>query len=224
MKKILLLIVSFLFTVTLVSCDQMISHYTDDSHSQLSYVKDYDQFKQLIERNQDSYNRFYPEAVFESVEMDDNTSSEKSNVSTTNVQVQGIDEGDIVKVDDTRIYMLSYDAFHVIDISNDCMSLLLSQSLASTREDSSYTYYQELYITENEVIVIGQRYSYYLQSRDGQTKESDFIDIEPWYYFGLPESIIEIYLIFTILSIFNIFTYFFVIALAVHPQRNLFLF
>jgi inhibitor of cysteine peptidase len=193
MKKILLLIVSFLFVVTLASCDQIVTHYNDDTHSQLSYVKDYDQFKQLIEQNQNSYNRFYPEAVFESVEMDDSTSSEKSNISSTNVQVQGIDEGDIVKVDDSRIYMLSYDSFYVIDVSNDNMSLLLSQSLESTREDSSYTYYQELYITENEIIVIGQRYAYYLQSRDGQTKESDFIDIEPWYYFGLPESVIEIY-------------------------------
>ncbi len=198
MKKILLLFVSFLFLVTLASCDQTVTHYNDDAHSQLSYVKDYDQFKQLIEQNQNSYNRFYSEAVFEegvfeSVEMDDSTSSKTSNISSTNVQVQGIDEGDIVKVDDSRIYMLSYDAFHVIDISTDTMSLLLSQSLESTRDDSSYTYYQELYITEDEIIVIGQRYAYYLQSRDGQTKESDFIDIEPWYYFGLPESVVEIY-------------------------------
>ena len=193
MKKILLLIVSFLFVVTLASCDQIVTHYNDDAHSQLSYVKDYDQFKQLIEQNQNSHNRLYPEAVFESVETDDSRSSEVSNISSTNVQVQGIDEGDIVKVDDSRIYMLSYDSFYVIDVSNDNMSLLLSQSLDSTREDSSYTYYQELYITENEIIVIGQRYAYYLQSRDGQTKESDFIDIEPWYYFGLPESVIEIY-------------------------------
>ena len=198
MKKILLLFVSFLFLVTLASCDQTVTHYNDDAHSQLSYVKDYDQFKQLIKQNQNSYNRFNPEAVFEegvfeSVEMDDSTSSKTSNISSTNVQVRGIDEGDIVKVDDSRIYMLSYDAFHVIDISTDTMSLLLSQSLESTREDSSYTYYQELYITENEIIVIGQRYAYYLQSRDGQTKESDFIDIEPWYYFGLPESVVEIY-------------------------------
>ncbi|MGB0202828.1 MAG: beta-propeller domain-containing protein [Acholeplasmataceae bacterium] len=198
MKKILLLFVSFLFLVTLASCDQTVTHYNDDAHSQLSYVKDYDQFKQLIKQNQNSYNRFNPEAVFEegvfeSVEMDDSTSSKTSNISSTNVQVQGIDEGDIVKVDDSRIYMLSYDAFHVIDISTDTMSLLLSQSLESTREDSSYTYYQELYITENEIIVIGQRYAYYLQSRDGQTKDSDFIEIEPWYYFGLPESVVEIY-------------------------------
>ncbi|MGB0345676.1 MAG: beta-propeller domain-containing protein [Acholeplasmataceae bacterium] len=198
MKKTLLVFVYFLFLVTLASCDQTVTHYNDDAHSQLSYVKDYDQFKQLIEQNQNSYNRFYSEAVFEegvfeSVEMDDSTSSETSNISSTNVQVRGIDEGDIVKVDDSRIYMLSYDAFHVIDISTDTMSLLLSQSLESTREDSSYTYYQELYITENEIIVIGQRYAYYLQSRDGQTKDSDFIEIEPWYYFGLPESVVEIY-------------------------------
>ncbi len=190
MKKIFLLFILIAFTFGVVSCTQDIVHNDDDSHLQLAYIDNYNQLKLLVEDTMYYKNRLYPEAAADSLESD---GSNDLDYSTTNVQVQGIDEGDIIKVDTNRIYTLSYDTFNVIDVTTDDMTLLLSKTLETTRNGESYTYYQELYVTERYVIVVGQRFSYYLQSFGGNTKESDFIDIAPWYYYGLPETIVEIY-------------------------------
>ncbi|MDA0872128.1 MAG: beta-propeller domain-containing protein [Firmicutes bacterium] len=190
MKKILLLVFIILLSFAVASCTQEIIHNDDDSHLQLAYIDNYTQLKFLIEETNDYKNRFYPEVTTDGLESDGSTNS---NYSTTNVQVQGIDEGDIIKVDGERIYTLSYDRFNVIDVTTNEMTLQLSKTLETSRSGESYTYYQELYVTDSYVIVVGQRFSYYLQSFDGDTKEGAFIDIAPWYYYGLPETIVEIY-------------------------------
>ena len=190
MKKILLLITLLTFTLGLASCTQDIVHNDDDSHNQLSYISDYNQLKLLFEGSNLNKNRLFPEVAMDGLESD---GSNDTDYSTTNVQVQGIDEGDMIKVDAERIYTLSYDTFNVIDVTSNEMTLLLTKTLETTRNDESYTYYQELYVTENYIIVVGQRFSYYLQSFEGDAKASEYIDIAPWYYYGLPETIIEIY-------------------------------
>jgi uncharacterized secreted protein with C-terminal beta-propeller domain len=190
MKKILLLLFSLSITIGLASCAQDMIHNNDESHLQLAYIDNYNQLKLLIETSNDYKSRLYPEVATDGLESD---GSNNTDYSTTNVQVQGIDEGDIIKVDAKRIYTLSYDTFYVVDVTTDELTLLFSKTLETSKSDGSYTYYQELYITESYVIVVGQRFSYYLQSFDGNTKEGDFIDIAPWYFYGLPETIVEIY-------------------------------
>lgn len=190
MKKIFLLVMLVTLTVGVASCTQDIIHNNDDSHVQLAYIDNYTQLKLLVEESSYNKNRFFPEVSTDALESE---GSNNSNFSTTNVQVQGIDEGDIIKVDGERIYTLSYDRFNVIDVTTNDMTLLLSKTLETSRSGESYTYYQELYVTDSYVIVVGQRFSYYLQSFDGNTKEGAFIDIAPWYFYGLPETIVEIY-------------------------------
>lgn len=202
MKKIFFSILLFLLMTGLASCYGDIIHNDDDSHLQLAYIDNYEQLKLLVEKTNLYKTRFFPNITSENLESD---GSNDSDYSTTNVQVQGIDEGDIIKVDAKRIYTLSYDRFNVIDVTTDEMTLLLSKTLETSRSDESYTYYQELYVTERYVIVVGQRFSYYLQSFDGDTKESEFIDIAPWYFYGLPETIVEIYDIES-LALTNTFT------------------
>ena len=190
MKKILLIILLFTVTISMASCYSNVYHLNDPNHSELAYIEDYDQLKTLIDLQTSYQNRFFPEVAMEDAE---STTSAQKDYSTTNVQVSGIDEGDIIKTDGNRIYMITYDKLVVVDVSTPTMEVLLSKTLESTSNEQSYTYYQELYVTDKNLIVVGQRYSYYLQSKTGEVLTNEFIDIEPWYFYGLPETIVEIY-------------------------------
>lgn len=76
--------------------------------------------------------------------------------SQTNVQVYGVDEGDMVKVDQRHIYRLDYQSVHVIE--------LLAQGAMQQRfhlEAARHQYFTELYLTEDYFIVVGVRYEPY---------------------------------------------------------------
>ncbi len=190
MKKFLLFSMMLLFVFILTSCSNGITHTLDPNHSELAYINDYEQLKALIDKQTIYQSRIFPEVMMEDAV---STTSAQKDYSTTNVQVSGIDEGDIIKTDGNRIYMITYDKLVVVDVTTPTMEVLLSKTLDSTSNEQSYTYYQELYVTDKNLIVVGQRYSYYLQTKTGNELTNEFIDIEPWYYYGLPETIIEIY-------------------------------
>ena len=72
----------------------------------------------------------------------------------TNVQVEGVDEGDVLKTDGYRIFYAPryYNVIEVIDIEdNHDMTHVASMSLEDFRVDS-------LYLTDDYLIVIGYRY------------------------------------------------------------------
>jgi inhibitor of cysteine peptidase len=92
-------------------------------------------------------------AVEEPGDIPEGEESKKSH-SETNVQVEGVDEGDIVKTDGNRIYIASYQTFKVIEVEGDKLELIFEEKIDNDN------YYFELYITERYAIVIGSSYSY----------------------------------------------------------------
>lgn len=134
---------------------------------------------------------------------------------TTNVQVEGVDEGDIMKTDGRRIYSISWDRLQVIELRGEGqMEIVLSEEIQSVREDGyeSYTYYSELYVTDKYLIVIGQKYEYYItlipETTDptGEADDPDKGDITTDYYYSrymytyTSMSVIDVYDIETLIK------------------------
>jgi len=70
----------------------------------------------------------------------------------TNVQHEGIDEGDIIKVDGNYIYMLSREGLFIVSVSGQKMSL-------SCKMEYDNFYPDEMFVFEDTLIVIGGVYS-----------------------------------------------------------------
>ncbi|NLD25830.1 MAG: hypothetical protein GX661_00545, partial [Acholeplasmataceae bacterium] len=106
---------------------------------------------------------------------------DEPNYTKTNVQVDGVDEGDVVKTDGERIYSIYQDMLRVVAIKESgAMELLLNECLSPKEEnkDSWYynnTYYYELYITDDYLVAIGQRYEIFSYDYDfGPNKRAPF--------------------------------------------------
>ncbi len=74
--------------------------------------------------------------------------------STTNVQVQGIDEGDIIKTNGENIYIASSNKIAIVSAKNGQMEVKGSITLSENNNIS------ELYIDNNSIVVIGNRYEF----------------------------------------------------------------
>ncbi len=79
------------------------------------------------------------------------TSSSADDFSTTNIQVEGVDEADIVKNDDKYIYTLSGNTLSIVDAYPADNAKLISNITIDGNP-------QELYITDNTLVVLGNRY------------------------------------------------------------------
>ncbi len=103
-------------------------------------------------------------------------------VSSTNVQVAGVDEGDIVKTDGNYIYAISnvYDGYSSYSKVNIISTLRRgSVKVLGTIKTSGYP--QELYLKGNRIVVISQQDMYldlstnkYISSADYQKISNDF--------------------------------------------------
>jgi inhibitor of cysteine peptidase len=129
----------------------------------LNSVADARQLKSLLKKR--NVFGYYTDVIEENAALDSAPKdSQDRSYTTTNVQVAGVDEGDVVKTDGERIYSIYQDSLRIVQIGESgAMELLLNESLAPEVEnkDSFFyqsTYYHELYITENYLLVIGQRY------------------------------------------------------------------
>ncbi len=92
----------------------------------------------------------------------ESTSTETGSTSETNVQIEGVDEGDIIKTDGDRIYRVQGNTLTVIELlGNGAMETVLSLSMDSENDDAAYTYYQELYLTDQYIVATGQRQMMY---------------------------------------------------------------
>lgn len=192
MKKIIVLSLLMFSLIGISACTTSIDPKLDTTDLGLAVVRDYDELKALI-----SVNNFYPrfnEAVndsdFSAPGVSSSEDASDNSFSKTNVQVDGVDEGDIIKTDGNRIYRIDYNRLIVVDVDGLTMNVVLNEVLLSTREENSYTYYSDLYVTDTQLVVIGQRYDYYLMDKNGDayTPMVDF-----WYYYGLPQVVISLY-------------------------------
>jgi uncharacterized secreted protein with C-terminal beta-propeller domain len=111
-----------------------------------------------------------------------------SKTSKTNVQVDGIDEGDIVKVDQNRIYQIFGNRLVVTSIDRT-MTTLLNETLED--EKDRYTYFSELYITEDYLVVLGYSYQYFAFDIKGDLITTDAIGL--WGYYGNSATAVWVY-------------------------------
>ena len=74
--------------------------------------------------------------------------------STTNIQVEGVDEADIVKTDGTYLYVVSGSNIYIISADP------YSESTFTQKITLNETYNLEIYINANKLAVIGNHYSY----------------------------------------------------------------
>ena len=91
-----------------------------------------------------------------------------ANYSKTNVQVEGVDEADIIKTDGENIYIVSSDKIIVLDKD---LNLVDEKSFG---DEKTSVYVQELFITSDKIVLIGQKneivnhrrnYAYYTDTR-----------------------------------------------------------
>ena len=85
--------------------------------------------------------------------MDQAAESAEQDYSSTNVQVEGIDEGDIIKTDGKYIYIIASNQLRVVDAD--------SLTLAGTYDLGNNAHAQEMYIDKDRLVVIGSRYGQY---------------------------------------------------------------
>ncbi len=71
--------------------------------------------------------------------------------STTNTQVEGVDEADIIKTDGRYIYMLSGEVVHIVK-AGGAMELAAKVTLEEG-------YPQEMYVDGNRLVIVGSRYT-----------------------------------------------------------------
>ena len=133
--------------------------------------------------------------------LEDSFSSRSDAYSKTNVQVEGIDEGDILKTDGKCIYM-AIDAYVVILQANgaatkeiariDIREFVSNKSLLNVEDLSNYFSISiaELYISNNSLIVL---YTYNIEATDAESSNSSSDIVAPghipWYQY---QSITEI--------------------------------
>ncbi len=108
-----------------------------------------------------------------------NTASEaKSNGSSdTNNQVEGVDEGDIIKNDGKYIYIKNKSSVKIID-SNPKEPKVVSQVYVPENMDIS-----EIFITENKLVVIGENNYYFRNAVDSKVEKSLEMGFVPPRYF-----------------------------------------
>ena len=207
MKKIIMIGMMILFATIMMSCNlssKKIVYNQEDLG--LASIQDYQNLKNLVKDSRDKYqsylSSFYPsgsrtEDMFQTPEATTDAKSTET-YSKTNVQVPGVDEGDIIKTDGNRIYRIRYNSLQVIDIlENGNMSVILDETMDAVNFDTNYTYYSDIYLTDQYLVVIGQRYTYYTMRLDDTEIKTDASEtdekVPDWYWFGVAQTVMMIY-------------------------------
>ncbi len=98
--------------------------------------------------------------------------------STTNVQVEGVDEPDIVKTDGNRILAITGETLHYIDVSEDGTTGTKRGSVVLGSE-TQYAYGYEIFITGDRAVVFAQSESYNDFGRGGPVFTDDVVQVAP---------------------------------------------
>ncbi len=85
-------------------------------------------------------------------------------VSSTNVQVEGIDEGDILKTDGSYIYIINANRFTIVDITGEKPSEVSTVELDSS---NGYRYISEMYVKgDSAILIYNENVPYKLENTD----------------------------------------------------------
>lgn len=117
-----------------------------------------DYFGRLMERDQD--NQWYGGGMEETSGTEDSASNKsdgavaENDYSTTNTQVEGVDEADLVKTDGSYIYSISESRVVISDVRNP-----QEMSIAAVLPFTENMYPEQLFLTGDTLVVMGSRYS-----------------------------------------------------------------
>ncbi len=113
------------------------------------------QNSELYETNKDIA---FTDSVTSSATSESTLEKSEADYSTTNTQVEGVDEADIVKTDGRYIYYISSKKVVIVNAENSSDLKILSEISYSKEEKLNP---RELYIYNNKLIVIGQKENNY---------------------------------------------------------------
>lgn len=125
-----------------------------EENNGLPKIENFENFYNII-KNIETQNSFLNEiTINDSVDESTSEKTESSrDYSTTNVQVEGVDEADIVKTDGDYIYYISSKKVIIVN-AKDSSNLKIESELEYENENF---YPNELYIYENKLVVIGEK-------------------------------------------------------------------
>lgn len=127
----------------------------------LPVVGSYAQLKKLIQSNQEQHNYVALESTTAmpvaapataNKVADHASGAGRGNFSTTNTQVQGVDEADIVKTDGTYLYQSTENEIRIIK-ANPANKMSVASRISYTNGKFQP---QEMYVDENRLVVIGR--------------------------------------------------------------------
>jgi uncharacterized secreted protein with C-terminal beta-propeller domain len=127
--------------------------------SQLRTFTSYSEMESFLKNNMDKAKTFASEPLLmglrgaQEVNLADDLKAAPA-YSTTNVQVEGVDEADIVKTDGNYLYVVSGSNIYIISANP------YSESTFIQKITLNETYNLEIYINANKLAVIGNHYSY----------------------------------------------------------------
>ena len=116
------------------------------------------------------------------------TSGSDGDFSSTNVQVAGVDEPDIIKTDGTRILAVAQGRLHYVDVSGDQPRYLGSVDLTS---ETSRGWGQEIFIRGDRAMVFSTSYSEGLEPVAARDLEGDHVLAEDVIFRGNPVALIQ---------------------------------
>ena len=108
--------------------------------------------------------------------------------SSTNVQVAGVDEPDIIKTDGNRILAVAQGRLHYVDLSGDQPQYLGSVDLVG---ESGSGWGQEIFIRGDRAMVFSSSYADWLEPVVASDLEGDHVIAEDIMFRGSPVSLIQ---------------------------------
>lgn len=152
-----------------------------EENNGLPKIENFENFYNII-KNIETQNSFLNEiTINDSVDESTSEKTESSrDYSTTNVQVEGVDEADIVKTDGDYIYYISSKKVIIVN-AKDSSNLKIESEIEYENENF---YPNELYIYENKLVVIGEK---------NNNNYEELVAVETIYPTGKNSSIAKVY-------------------------------
>lgn len=147
------------------------------------------EYTTMIEKTMASDTAAAQNSSKEAESVQDATNSD-SNYSTTNTQIEGIDEADIVKTDGKYIYIAGNNAVRIVETDNGKLS---DDAIIRLSQNKNV---QEIYVDNNRLVLIGNRWEQNTYPIDGirpLSDEAETMKILPPYYRSKNYSFIDIY-------------------------------
>ncbi len=149
--------------------DEIQKDEAEKVESALPKVENFENFYAMLKDREDNYGLFYnTTADTVKTESVDSINREETSgdFSTTNVQVEGVDEADIVKTDGEYIYYIQNNNITITDVSDNTKMLSSSKIEFDDEEFNA----EEMYLNDNKLVVIGTNITYNVVEDSTETK------------------------------------------------------